>query len=59
MKDQMNPELMDYEAPMMESHSPIKVVQGSGITRYYTCRYYYTYDYWYTYYRRYCYYYYK
>ncbi len=44
-------ELMEYEAPQMEKHEPIKAVQGSS-SRY--CRRYYNYYYGYYYY--YCYY---
>ncbi len=47
-------EVMNYEAPSMEKHQPVKTVQGSGSDDY--CYYYYSYSYGKTYY--YCYYYY-
>lgn len=46
---------MNYEAPQMEKHDPVKVVQGTADDTY-NCYYYYNYYYGKTYYR--CYYYY-
>jgi hypothetical protein len=43
-------DLLNYEAPKMEKHDPIKAVQGSGNTYY--C--YYVYNYYYGYYYYYC-----
>ena len=45
-KQKSDKQLMDYQAPSMEKHDPVKVVQGTGETYYYT----YTYTYYYYYY---------
>ena len=50
-----NKEVLNYEAPSMEKHQPIKTIQGTGETN---CYYYYNYYYRTTYYTCYYYYYY-
>ena len=54
MKLMQADEMMEYEAPQMEKHDPIKAVQGSGSSYY--CYRYYNYYYYVTYYGYYCYY---
>jgi len=40
-------EVLEYQAPTMEKHDPVKVVQGSGAYCYYYYNYYYGYYYYY------------